>query len=227
MIAPPSRADTARFVIGSHSMNRPARRNVDGQVARVAETHFLVERYHRAFQTEADVARALVRAWMLRDPRSLEARGIATTLATVCEAIAEHIGFQEQVLFPALGAATSCQQRLLARGTADCASLFTASEGLREVCAVDPSEKPSSHDARLRVRLVHFVNEMQEHLRDEVRLLMPEPGQPTLGSSMSVSMLASSSSMASMSSISSMSSMSMSPAVSSSRERQGEDASGS
>jgi len=196
-------------------MNRPARRNVDGQVARVAETHFLVERYHRAFQTEADVARALIRAWIVRDPRSLEARGIATALETVCEAIAEHIAFQEQVLFPALGAAGSCQQRLLARGTADCASLFAASEGLREVCAVDPTEKPSSHDARLRVRLVHFVNEMQEHLRDEVQLLMPEPGQPTLvSSSSSMSMSSSSMSMSS-------------SAASSSREQQGGDASGS
>jgi iron-sulfur cluster repair protein YtfE (RIC family) len=201
-------------------------------VARVAETHFLVERYHRAFQTEADVARALMRAWILRDPRSLEARGIATALETVCETIAEHIGFQEQVLFPALGTAASCQQRLLARGTADCASLFTASEGLREVCAVDPTEKPSSHDARLRVRLVHFVNEMQEHLRDEVRLLMPESGQPTLVPSMSVSMVASSLSSLSSSSSSSLSSssassMSMSAAGSSSRERQGKGASGS
>lgn len=144
------------------------------RAVRAAETKFLVERYHRAFEDEAEYLRGLVKVWMAREVRSLEARSVETALETMCAALAEHVSLQERVIFPVYERMGNCSEPLNERGTADCAALFGAIEGLREVCAVDPSERPPSTDARLRVRLLHLANEIQQHLCDELRLLLPD-----------------------------------------------------
>jgi len=157
-------------------MNRRTTTEADGQarVVRAAETKFLVERYHRAFQDEAEYLRGLVKVWLVREHRSLEARSVEVALQAMCTALAEHVTLQETVIFPAFERTGHCNEPLVERGTADCAGLFAAINGLRDVCAVDPSERPSSTDARLRVRLVHLANEIQQHLADELRLLLPD-----------------------------------------------------
>jgi hypothetical protein len=50
-------------------MNRRTTTEADGQarVVRAAETKFLVERYHRAFQDEAEYLRGLVKVWLAAD----------------------------------------------------------------------------------------------------------------------------------------------------------------
>lgn len=144
------------------------------RAVRAAETKFLVERYHRAFEDEAEYLRGLVKVWMAREVRSLEARSVETALETMCAALAEHVSLQERVIFPVFERMGNCSEPLNERGTADCAALFGAIEGLREVCAVDPSERPPSTDARLRVRLLDLANEIQQHLCDELRLLLPD-----------------------------------------------------
>jgi iron-sulfur cluster repair protein YtfE (RIC family) len=188
----------ARFVIGSSLMNRPTTEDdLPARVVRAAETQFLVERYHRAFEDEAEYLRGLVKVWIAREIRSLEARSVEMALETMCAALAEHVSLQEIVIFPVFERNGHCSEPLNERGTADCAALFGAIEGLREVCAVDPGERPCSTDARLRVRLVHLANEIQQHLRDELRLLLPDGlsdnHASTTSMSMSMSMSASAS----------------------------------
>lgn len=185
----------ARFVIRSPSMNRRTT-EADGQarVVRAAETKFLVERYHRAFQDEAEYLRGLVKVWLVREHRSIEARSVEVALQTMCTALAEHVTLQETVIFPAFERTGHCGEPLVERGTADCAALFAAINGLRDVCAVDPSERPSSTDARLRVRLVHLANEIQQHLADELRLLLTDGIGDTLPSPLPLSLSSSSSS---------------------------------
>ena len=50
-------------------MNRRTTTEGDGpaRVVRAAETKFLVERYHRAFQDEAEYLRGLVKVWLVRE----------------------------------------------------------------------------------------------------------------------------------------------------------------
>ena len=188
-IASPSKRRAARFVIGSPLMNQPTTENERAaRVVRAAETQFLVERYHRAFEDEAEYLRGLVKVWMAREVRSLEARSVEMALETMCAALAEHVSLQESVIFPVFERMGNCSEPLNERGTADCAALFGAIEGLRDVCAVDPGERPCSTDARLRVRVVHLANEIQQHLRDELRLLLPDGLRDNHASTTSMSM---------------------------------------
>jgi hypothetical protein len=177
-------------------MNRRTTPAGDGQarVVRAAETKFLVERYHRAFQDEAEYLRGLVKVWLVREHRSIEARSVEMALQTMCTALTEHVTLQETQIFPTFEQTGQCSEPLVERGTADCAGLFAALNGLRDVCAVDPSERPSSTDARLRVRLVHLANEIQQHLADELRLLLRDGIGDNLPSPLPLAVVSSSSS---------------------------------
>jgi len=170
-------------------MNQPTTENEGAaRVVRAAETQFLVERYHRAFEEEAAYLRGLVKVWMAREVRSLEARSIEMALETMCAALTEHVSLQESVIFPVFERMGTCSEPLSERGTADCAALFGAIEGLRDICAVDPGEPPCSTDARLRVRLLHLANEIQQHLSDEWHLLVADGSSDHHASTTSMSM---------------------------------------
>lgn len=128
------------------------------------DTDYLVERYHRAFDDEMKLLRVLLRPW--REPL----RGVHAALDTLSDRLDAHEKLQELRLFPAFESGSPCPPALFEAWAGDALALFGTLDVVRAACRtalVAPS---------LTLRIQHFVDEVQDHLAAEAKLLSPWAG---------------------------------------------------
>jgi len=126
---------------------------------RALETGFLVERYHRAFDDE--LTRLL--GWIAhsRDGRD----EVIPALASVAQRLLAHTSFQERAVFPAYAADHPCTSRLHDAWAADALRLLGALDGARHAA------RALAASSALSSRVHHFLDEVQDHLVEEARVL--------------------------------------------------------
>lgn len=131
---------------------------------RVRETDFIVERYHRAFDDELVIIRSLVRTTC----------GATATLGRVLAQLdvrlKMHALLQEMRLFPAFEANGRRDTSMLEACAQDALKLFDAVNAVR--FAFSAIDVPA-----LRSRVTHIIDEIQDHLSVEVRVLAPWTGR--------------------------------------------------
>jgi hypothetical protein len=140
---------------------------------RSRDTDFLVERYHRAFDDEMKILRGL-----LQRRRDLLA-GVDHALAQMEARLDVHERLQELRLFPAFEAGLPCAPALFEAWATDALELFSSIDRVRSACRLVPTlpfgAVPTAPGS-LASRVLHFADEVQDHLAAEARILSPWAG---------------------------------------------------
>jgi hypothetical protein len=117
------------------------------------EVEYLSERYHRAFEEEAEALELLL-------SRHGDGR-LASLFGSLQERLRAHERLQERRLFPAYQGGWAMDRALLEAWEEDTAALSAASAAVLECC---DGERPCA----LAARVVHFVSEVERHLIAEI-----------------------------------------------------------
>lgn len=126
---------------------------------RALETGFLVERYHRAFDDEL----AHLLGWISHTPEGRDE--VVPALSSLAQRLAAHTAFQERAVFPAYAADHPCTPRLHDAWASDALRLLGALDGARQAtCALATGSALAS-------RVRHLLDEVQDHLVEEARVL--------------------------------------------------------
>jgi hypothetical protein len=144
--------------------------------SRGLETAFLVERYHRAFDDELALVRLLVDRLCSADKLALGPRALRAALDELDERLTAHEHVQEHDLFPAYERSDACAPALFDLWISDCSSLFAAAEAVRAACVRARVGQSAASCVAAIDRVQHLVDEIQEHLVAEVKLLAPWAG---------------------------------------------------
>lgn len=137
--------------------------NIDATTAsalirrRGLEVGYLAERYHRAFHEEANHLAVLI------GHRSRLACGAA--FDALRRQLVSHERLQEDRLFLAYESGAACEPALFAAWVQDTEVLHRCSDAARRSC------NDGLELSALRLRVVHFVSEIEAHLVGEVELL--------------------------------------------------------
>ncbi len=126
---------------------------------RALETGFLVERYHRAFDDEL----THLLGWIGHTPEGRDE--VIPALASLAQRLAAHAAFQERAVFPAYQADHPCTPRLHDAWATDALRLLGALDGARQ------ATRALATGSALASRVRHLLDEVQDHLVEEARVL--------------------------------------------------------
>ena len=123
------------------------------------ETGFIVERYHRAFEAELRQLHHWLRV------RPLDGGGFGSAVDVLAKQLRGHTAFQEGHLFPAFEAGSACPSGLVDAWAMDALRIFDSIDAART------ASRSLGHQAPLVTRVCHLLDEVQDHLEAESKVL--------------------------------------------------------
>ncbi|MBI1948995.1 MAG: hemerythrin domain-containing protein [Deltaproteobacteria bacterium] len=128
------------------------------------ETHFIVEHYHRAFDDEVALLGELIRKnWT-------GFRDVSSALAAFDVQLRAHHLLQEFRIFPAFENGRRAAPEQFEAWAADALRLFSALDALRAAIGLIDQRSPIAR------RLMRLMNEVQDHIVVEAKMLAPWTG---------------------------------------------------